>query len=72
MQSSSTRPPVQAVTPLLYSVNDSCAALGGIGRTWFYEQIKAGRIRTVKLGARTMVPASEIDRLIGEAIEVAA
>lgn len=68
---SSTEPQVQAA-PLLYSINGACSALGGMGRTWLYEQIKAGRVRTVKLGARTMIPAAEIEALIAESLEVAA
>ena len=58
-------------SPRLYSVPDACRVLGGMGRTWLYGQIKAGRIRTIKLGARTMVPATEIDRVIAEAGEAA-
>lgn len=68
---SSTRSPVPADS-YLYSVNDACAKLGGMGRTWLYAQIKAGHIRTVKLGARTMVPASEIERFVADAMQEAA
>lgn len=57
---------------MLYSVNDACAALGGMGRTWLYDQIKAGRIRPVKLGARTLIPASEIERMVSDAMGMAA
>ncbi len=57
---------------LLYSVNDACTALGGMGRTWLYDQIKAGRIRPVKLGTRTLIPASEIERLVADAMGEAA
>lgn len=69
MQNQSLTRPVERAdsSPRLYSVPDACAALGGMGRSWLYEQIKAGRIRAVKLGARTLVPAGEIDRLIAEA-----
>jgi excisionase family DNA binding protein len=30
-----------------------------IGRTKFYEEVKAGRLRTVKLGKKTLIPAAE-------------
>jgi len=30
-----------------------------IGRTKFYEEVKIGRIKVVKLGKRTLVPATE-------------
>jgi len=38
-----------------------------MGRTWLYGQIKDGNIRTVKLGTRTLIPASEIDRIVSDA-----
>lgn len=48
------------------SVDDFCASTS-IGRTKFYEEVKAGRIRVVKSGRRTIVPAGEchawLDRL---------
>ena len=69
---SSTSPPVPAVSPRLYSITDACAALGGMGRTWLYSQIKDGRIRTVKLGTRTLIPASEIERIVSGAHAVTA
>ncbi|MFO1129150.1 MAG: helix-turn-helix domain-containing protein [Rhodospirillales bacterium] len=41
----------------------------GVGRTKIYELIAAGELRTVKLGKRRIVPASEIDRLLsGDAV----
>lgn len=67
---SSIRSPGQAVS-LLYSIHDACAALG-MGRTWLYEQIKSGRIRTVKLGTRTMVPVQELERFISDVMQEAA
>jgi hypothetical protein len=64
MQNETKQEPV-----LLYSVDDARRALGGMGRSWLYEQIKSGRLRTVKLGARTMIPASEIQRLADAGVE---
>jgi hypothetical protein len=37
-----------------------------VGRTRFYEEVRAGRIHTLKSGARTLIPSSELDRLEGE------
>lgn len=37
-----------------------------VGRTRFYEDVRAGRIRILKSGTRTLVPASELDRLLAE------
>ncbi len=42
---------------LAYSVNDACHLLG-IGRSTLYEEITAGRIKAVKCGTRTIIPAS--------------
>ena len=40
-----------------WRVNEFCTAFG-IGRTKFYELVNAGEIEIVKLGTRTLVPAS--------------
>jgi len=36
----------------------------GCGRTTIYELIKQGRLRVVKIGVRTIIPRTEIDRLL--------
>lgn len=51
----------------LHSVADACRLLGGMGRTWFYGEVAAKRIRTIKLGARTLVRDTELRRYIAEA-----
>lgn len=51
---------------LLHSIEAARALLGNVGRTWLYEQIKLRRIRVVKLGTRTMIPNSELLRLVAE------
>lgn len=40
------------------SVNEFCASVG-IGRTFFYQEVKANRIKIVKAGSRTLIPISE-------------
>ncbi len=40
------------------------ARIVGCGRTKVYDLIKEGRIRPVKIGTRTIIPKSEIDRLL--------
>jgi excisionase family DNA binding protein len=40
------------------------ARIVGCGRTKMYDLIKEGRVRIVKIGARTIIPKSEIDRLL--------
>ena len=42
-----------------FTVREFCSVLS-IGRSTFYEEMKRGRIKVLKLGARTLVPASEV------------
>jgi hypothetical protein len=60
----------QVVSPAAYSVEGFIKSLG-ISRSTFYAEVRAGRLHPVKLGARTLVPASEAARymamLIAEA-----
>jgi DNA binding domain, excisionase family len=44
---------------LAYTIPDACAAIG-VSRSMLYELIGAGEIRTIKIGTRTLVPASEL------------
>ena len=55
--------PKEAAKPLAYQVNSFCELLG-IGRTTFYNLVKAGQLRSVLIGGRRVVPASEADRLL--------
>ena len=41
-----------------WRVDDFCRA-HGIGRTLFYEEVKHGEIKIIKVGKRTLVPDSE-------------
>ncbi len=58
-------------TPVVDTVDDFLADMK-IGRTHFYNLVKQGRIRIVKLGRRTLVPRSERDRLLSESMKEAA
>ncbi|MCH8117979.1 MAG: helix-turn-helix domain-containing protein [Proteobacteria bacterium] len=51
--------------PLAYSVVESCRLLS-ISRRHFYGLLAEGKIRTVKLGARRVVPRAEVERLANE------
>lgn len=53
----------------LHSIEAARARLGNIGRTWIYQQIKERGIRVVKLGRRTLIPHSELQRLVAECTE---
>ena len=41
-----------------WRVDDFCRA-HGIGRTLFYDEVKRGEIKLIKIGKRTLVPDSE-------------
>jgi excisionase family DNA binding protein len=49
-----------------YRINDF-TKLMGLGRTSVYELIKDGKLKAVRIAGRTLIPASEGDRLIAEA-----
>lgn len=57
--------------PLSNSIADTCRRLG-VGRTTIYELIGARELRAFKLGQRTLVPESELQRFIAERMEAAA
>ena len=61
---------MQTTKPALMSVKAFCA-WAGIGRTKVYEEIEVGRLHTVTLGRRRLVPTAEaqrwLDRLLSEA-----
>lgn len=56
----------------LHSIDGARACLGGVGRTWLYAQIKERAIKVVKLGRRTLIPHSELQRLVAECTAEAA
>ena len=41
-----------------WRVDDFCRA-HGIGRTYFYDEVKRGEIKPIKIGKRTLVPVNE-------------
>ena len=50
---------------LAYRINDF-SKISGLGRTTIYGLIKEGKLRPVKIAGRTLIPASEAQRLFGE------
>ena len=51
-------------TPLLHTLRDSATQLG-IGRSTLYTLIAAGQIATVKIGRRTLIAETELQRFVG-------
>jgi len=48
-----------------YTVNEFCHLIG-ISRSTFYELLKEGKLRTVMIRGRRLVPASEAQKLMDE------
>ncbi|SHK19846.1 DNA binding domain-containing protein, excisionase family [Nocardiopsis flavescens] len=48
---------------------EEAAALLGIGRTRAYEQIKLGRLRSVKIGTSRLVPTTALDEFVSLLLE---
>ena len=46
------------ISPMTCTVAEFCQSLS-IGKTHFYEEVKAGRINILKSGRKTLVPVSE-------------
>jgi excisionase family DNA binding protein len=59
----------QDLTPLAHTVLDACKRLG-ISRTLLYVLISAGAIRTFKVGARTLVPESELRKFVADKMDL--
>lgn len=59
----------ESTTKLAYSIPEACAATS-LGRTSIYAHISAGRLRAVRVGGRTVIPADSLQALLsGEAAE---
>ena len=56
--------------PLAHRIEDACNRLG-IGRTMLYELIKAGELRTIKIGTRTLIPEADLQKVIADRLTVA-
>ena len=56
--SNKTTPP-----KLAYSINEACKA-SSIGKTMIYALIKAGSLKAVHIGGRTIIPADSLHALI--------
>ena len=56
---------MQTETPvaLAHQIPDACRRLG-VGRTALYALLKAKELKAIKLGGRTVIPESELQRFI--------
>jgi excisionase family DNA binding protein len=62
MQHKNSDPP-----KIAYSIKEACKA-SSLGRTTVYSHIASGRLRAVRIGGRTVIPAEALHALIaGEA-----
>jgi excisionase family DNA binding protein len=57
------RPRAAKAVPRLLSIKQAIYELG-IGRTAIYELIEAGKLRTVKIGRRRLVPIESIEEFV--------
>lgn len=51
---------------LAYTINEAAAAVG-LGRTTIYRLIAEGKLSTVKVGHRTLIPTASLRALIDNA-----
>lgn len=57
-----TPPPL--TPPLLHRIEEAGRILGGIGRTTVYAEIKAGRLKSVKIAGRSFIAQAELERYV--------
>jgi hypothetical protein len=60
---------MNSITPLAYRINDFCQAMG-IGKSAFYILVKAGKIKTIVIAGRRLIPADEAHRLVREGCDL--
>lgn len=53
-----------AYAPLAYRISDACTLMQ-ISRSHLYALVAKGEVRLIKIGGRSVIPASEIVRLTG-------
>lgn len=58
MQSKEYEPP-----KIAYSIREACHA-SSLGRSTIYGHISAGRLRVIRIGGRTIIPASALHAFI--------
>ena len=54
--------------PMLYTIAETAALLGGVSDRWVWQQIADGNLIAVKLGRRTMVHADSVRRFVDDRV----
>jgi len=52
------------MSPITLSISETCAALS-LSRSSIYKLINSGRLRTLKIGSRTLITVESIKALVG-------
>ncbi|CAO3353082.1 hypothetical protein [Azospirillum melinis] len=52
------------VQPLLVDTSKGREMLGGMGKTQFFELLKQGKLKRIKIGTKTLVPISSIQEYV--------
>lgn len=55
-----------ASAPLAHRIPEACERIG-LGRSRLYDMIRRGEINAIKIGGRTLIPESELQRIVAEA-----
>lgn len=48
---------------LAYGIRDACKA-SGLGRTTLYKNISEGRLKAIRIGGRTLIPAAALEAFL--------
>ncbi len=63
-------PQVSDAPDRLYGIRETCEILGGLGRSRLYGELASGRLKSLKVGRRRLIPASAIADYIAGAGEL--
>ena len=55
------------VAPVVYRVEEAAQALR-VSRDTMYELIRSGRLKTIKVGSRRLVPLTALDEFVASAL----
>jgi hypothetical protein len=59
---------LQGHRPILLSIREARRHFGSLGTTAFYAAVKRYDIRLIRLGGRSLVPMTEIERVVAQLI----